>query len=209
MKSLYLFNCLVLWPSFGHNVRAQRRPTVPPVGARQRSNIHRFPHSAHEPPACLSVHTSDFSQHQPMRRVSETQSNAPVKKLFEQLRTNSARSAMDQSRWWVRSREQGWVNSRERQGRLGAQRQNVTFEARLRACGSAVVSRNRFNGTWVRWWETTQQADIISSRSSICSPSKRHGAEDNAMPRCHAIPLFKIEGFIITAFVASHATIGV
>ena len=93
--------------------------------------------------------------------------------------------------------------------RLGAQRQNVNFEARLRACGSAVVPRNRFNVTWDRWWETTQQADIISSRSSNCSPSKRHGAEDNAMPRCHAIPLFKIEGFIITAFVASHATIGV
>jgi hypothetical protein len=124
LKSLHLFNCRVLWPSFGHNVRAQRRPrtlrTVPPVGARQRSNIHRFPHSAHEPPACLSVHTSDFSQHQAMRRVSETQSNAPVKKLFEQLRTNSARFAMDQSRWWVRSREQGWVNSGERQGAVRA-----------------------------------------------------------------------------------------
>jgi hypothetical protein len=92
--------------------------------------------------------------------------------------------------------------------RLGAQRQNVSFEARLRACGSAVVPRNRFNVTWVRWWETTQQADIISSRSSSCSPSKRHRAEDNAMPRCHAIPFFKIEGFM-TGLVASHATIGV
>jgi len=57
----------------------------------------------------------------------------PVKKLFEKLRTNFARSAMDQSRWWVRSREQGWVNSRERQEIWRSCQQSALPAARLRA----------------------------------------------------------------------------
>ena len=40
----------------------------------------------------------------------------PSRSFSSSCELNSARSAMDQSRWWVRSREQEWVNSGERQG---------------------------------------------------------------------------------------------
>jgi hypothetical protein len=123
LKSLYLLNRRVLWPSFGHNVRAQQQPRTlgrSPLLARAKDQTFTaFPLTRleNQPPAYLSVGhqllLSTSSNAQSPVRLNQT---LPVKKLFEKLRTNFARSAMDQSRWWVRSREQGWVNSRERQG---------------------------------------------------------------------------------------------
>jgi hypothetical protein len=92
LKSLYLFNRRVLWPSFDHNVRAQQQPRTlgrSPLLARAKDQTFTaFPLTRleNQPPAYLIGGTAATSLNiKQCTESSETQSNASCQEAFREV----------------------------------------------------------------------------------------------------------------------------